>query len=206
MRATGFDAEVARRLDLELDGRRAELVPVKHKVSERPGAGGLPTLRFEAVYRVTDPGGLEQPRVSRLRTSPSRIGWREIVVRAADGVRIVSVPTSRPRARATSSAPIRGTCCARRSTSPPPARGSCSGPAREPRLRSRARLHPSVRRGRSSRWWNRRTSEPASSSCRFSSPRSGAPRMRSAPGTGRRWSPRTSSARAGLRGTRSCSA
>jgi len=56
VRAAGFDAQVASRLDLDLDGRRAQLVPADHKVSERPGAAGLPTLRFEAVYRVVDPG------------------------------------------------------------------------------------------------------------------------------------------------------
>ena len=89
VRATGFDAEVARRLDLELDGRRAELVPVKHKVSERPGAGGLPTLRFEAVYRVTDPGD-SSSLVFHDTNFAGRVGWREIVVRAADGVRLVS--------------------------------------------------------------------------------------------------------------------
>ena len=89
VRATGFDAEVAGRLDLELDGRRAELVPVKHKVSERPGAGGLPTLRFEAVYRVTDPGD-SSSLVFHDTNFAGRVGWREIVVRAADGVRLVS--------------------------------------------------------------------------------------------------------------------
>ena len=89
VRATGFDAEVADRLDLELDGRRAELVPVQHKVSERPGAGGLPTLRFEAVYRVTDPGD-SRSLVFHDTNFAGRVGWREIVVRAADGVRLVS--------------------------------------------------------------------------------------------------------------------
>jgi ABC-type nickel/cobalt efflux system permease component RcnA len=89
VRAPGFDAEVADRLVLELDGRRAELVPMKHKVSERPGAGGLPTLRFEAVYRVTDPGA-SSSLVFHDSNFAERIGWREIVVRAAAGGRIVS--------------------------------------------------------------------------------------------------------------------
>ena len=152
VRATGFDAEVARRLDLELDGRRAELVPVKHKVSERPGAGGLPTLRFEAVYRVTDPGDSSSLVFHDTNFAGGSAGGRsssELLTGRAS-----SHPTSRPRARATSFAPTRGTCCARRSMSPPPAHGSSSGPAREPRLLSRARLHPSGRRGRSSRWLN----------------------------------------------------
>jgi len=89
VRAAGFVAEVAARLDLELDGRRAELVPVEHKVSERPGAGGLPTLRFEAVYRVSD-SGASRSFVFHDMNFADRIGWREIVVRAADGARIVT--------------------------------------------------------------------------------------------------------------------
>jgi nickel/cobalt transporter (NicO) family protein len=89
VRAAGFAAEVAARLDLDLDGRRAELVSVEHKVSERPGAGGLPTLRFEAVYRVSDPGA-SRSVVFHDTNFADRIGWREIVVRAAGGARIVT--------------------------------------------------------------------------------------------------------------------
>jgi nickel/cobalt transporter (NicO) family protein len=89
VRAPRFDAEVAGRLDLELDGGRAELVPVEHKISERPGAGGLPTLRFEAVYRVADPGA-SSSLLFHDTNFDDRIGWREIVVRAADGARVVS--------------------------------------------------------------------------------------------------------------------
>jgi ABC-type nickel/cobalt efflux system permease component RcnA len=89
VRAEGFDAEVAGRLELELDGRRAELVPVEHKVSERPGAGGLATLRFEAVYRVRDPGASSSLLFDDTNFA-DRVGWREIVVRATDGAHVVS--------------------------------------------------------------------------------------------------------------------
>jgi nickel/cobalt exporter len=89
VRAPGFDAEVAGRLELALDGRRAELVPVEHKVSERPGAGGLATLRFEAVYRITDPGASSSLLFDDANFA-DRVGWREIVVRATDGARVVS--------------------------------------------------------------------------------------------------------------------
>ena len=89
VRAPGFDAEVAGRLELELDGLRAELVPVEHKVSERPGAGGLATLRFEAVYRVTDPGASSSLLFDDTNFA-DRVGWKEIVVRATDGARVVS--------------------------------------------------------------------------------------------------------------------
>jgi nickel/cobalt exporter len=89
VQSPGFQAEVARRLDLELDGRPAELVTVEHEVSERPGAGGLPTLRFEAVYRVTDTGAASS-LVFQDTNFADRIGWREVVVRAADGASVVA--------------------------------------------------------------------------------------------------------------------
>jgi len=93
IRAPGYAAEAANGLELRLGGDRAMLHPLDHRVSERPGAGGLPTLRFEALY------------VARLhatsltfadRTFSSRIGWREITVRARDGARLVtsSVPSA----------------------------------------------------------------------------------------------------------------
>jgi len=93
VRAPGYAAEAANGLELRLGGDRAVLHPLDHRVSERPGAGGLPTLRFEALY------------VARLhatsltfadRTFSSRIGWREITVSARDGARLVkaSVPSS----------------------------------------------------------------------------------------------------------------
>jgi len=93
VRAPGYAAEAASGLELRLGGDRAMLHPLDHRVSERPGAGGLPTLRFEALY------------VARLhatsltfadRTFSSRIGWREITVRARDGARLVtsSVPSA----------------------------------------------------------------------------------------------------------------
>jgi nickel/cobalt transporter (NicO) family protein len=89
VRAAGFPAEVAAGLDLELDGRRAQLETVQHKATERPGAAGLPTLRFEAVYRVVD----SAPADSLLfhdTNFADRVGWKEVVVRARDGALLVS--------------------------------------------------------------------------------------------------------------------
>ena len=89
VRSGGFPAEVAAGLDLELDGRRAELATVQHKATERPGAAGLPTLRFEAVYRVVDADPADS-LVFRDANFADRVGWKEIVVRARDGARVVA--------------------------------------------------------------------------------------------------------------------
>ena len=55
------------------------LAVVSHRTAERPGAGGLKTMRFDAVYRAAATG-------TRLTFTDiayaSRIGWREIVVTA----------------------------------------------------------------------------------------------------------------------------
>jgi nickel/cobalt transporter (NicO) family protein len=91
VRAPGYAAAVARELELRLDGERVVLTPLTHRVSSRPGAGGLPTLRFEAIYRAPRSGtSLELAD----RAFASRIGWREITVAARDGARLVdaSVP------------------------------------------------------------------------------------------------------------------
>jgi nickel/cobalt transporter (NicO) family protein len=94
VRGPGFAERIGRGLVLELDGRRASLVAVEHKLEQRAGAGGLPTLRFEAVY---DGGPLtnDGPLVFRDANFPGRIGWRELIVRARRGalVRSASVPS-----------------------------------------------------------------------------------------------------------------
>ncbi len=91
VRASGYTAALARELELRLDGARVALRPVSHLLGARKGAGGLPTLRFEALYAAPLSG-------SRLefsdRSYASRIGWREITLVARRGARILeaSVP------------------------------------------------------------------------------------------------------------------
>ena len=93
VRSPGYAADVARELELRVDGTRARLVPVAHRVSSRPGAGDLPTLRFEAIYQASR-GGRSVAFADH--TFSSRIGWREITVSARDGARLVeaSVPST----------------------------------------------------------------------------------------------------------------
>jgi nickel/cobalt transporter (NicO) family protein len=87
VRAPRYPSELAHELDLRLGGERVVLRPLAHRVSERPGAGGLPTLRFEAVYAASLRGSAF---TFVDRSFASRIGWREVTVRARDGARLVS--------------------------------------------------------------------------------------------------------------------
>jgi nickel/cobalt transporter (NicO) family protein len=89
VRAAGFPSKVAQGLVLELDGKRVALVPLEHKLSERPGAGGLPTLRFEAVFRATEAAGTTE-LVFHDANFSSRIGWKEVVLHASGGASVRS--------------------------------------------------------------------------------------------------------------------
>jgi ABC-type nickel/cobalt efflux system permease component RcnA len=91
VRAPGFARRLAGGLQLTVDGRRSPLRVLQSRASARPGAGGLPTLRFETVYEAAATGSsltLED------HTFGSRVGWREITIRASNGaaVRRASVP------------------------------------------------------------------------------------------------------------------
>ena len=87
----GFARSLADKLELRLDGRRSPLEVLASRSTPRPGAGGLDTLRYEAVYRARGSGSRLELRD---RNYASRLGWREIVVRARDGadLRSASVP------------------------------------------------------------------------------------------------------------------
>jgi ABC-type nickel/cobalt efflux system permease component RcnA len=91
VRAPGFARRLAGDLRLTVDGRRSPLRVLESRATARPGAGGLPTLRFEAVYEAAATGSslaLED------HTFGSRVGWRELTIRASNGaaVRRASVP------------------------------------------------------------------------------------------------------------------
>jgi nickel/cobalt exporter len=87
VRRRGFAATIGRGLRLELDGRPAQLRVLGSRSELRPGAGGLHTLRFSAVFAAGRAG-------SSIRFSDTnfadRIGWREIVVRAERGASVLS--------------------------------------------------------------------------------------------------------------------
>jgi nickel/cobalt transporter (NicO) family protein len=87
VRRTGFPREIARGLELDLDGRPAVLRVLTSRVNSRPGAGGLATLRFEAIFEADQTGSALRFRDTNYA---GRIGWRELVVRGERGARIVS--------------------------------------------------------------------------------------------------------------------
>jgi nickel/cobalt transporter (NicO) family protein len=71
-------AEIVPQLRLEVDGRPVTLTPLAAAVRPRPGAGGLPTLYFTAVY--TAPLGEGAHRVVyRDTTEAGRLGWKDVV-------------------------------------------------------------------------------------------------------------------------------
>jgi nickel/cobalt exporter len=92
VRSPGFARELGRKLRLTVDGRSVRLSLVESRAQLRPGAGGLKSLRFEAVY---DAGRAGRSIEFRDTSFGSRIGWRELVVRAERGARIAaaSVPS-----------------------------------------------------------------------------------------------------------------
>jgi ABC-type nickel/cobalt efflux system permease component RcnA len=87
VRRTGFAREIARGLELDIDGRPAVLRVLTSRVNSRPGAGGLATLRFEAILGADRTGSTLRFRDTNYA---GRIGWRELVVRSERGARIVS--------------------------------------------------------------------------------------------------------------------
>jgi len=103
VRGKRFARDVAERLELRVDGRRARLRVLDSLVRSRPGAAGLETLRFEAVYEASSPGGALR---FRDRNFENRRGWREVVVTAERGASIVrSTAPASSRSRALTAYP-----------------------------------------------------------------------------------------------------
>jgi nickel/cobalt transporter (NicO) family protein len=98
VRAPGYAGRLARRLELTIDGRRAPLRVLERRLTSRPGAAGLKTIRLDVVYQASASG--EELRF-RDRVLDGRIGWREVTISARDGARVLAsdVPeTSESRA------------------------------------------------------------------------------------------------------------
>jgi nickel/cobalt transporter (NicO) family protein len=79
--ASAYARRLARGLRVTLDGRPVTLVPVARALAFPRGAGGLRTLRLEAILRGPRVDGIEQLVVHDTNYA-DRIGWKEIVVGA----------------------------------------------------------------------------------------------------------------------------
>lgn len=73
--------ELRQNLHLSLNGQPAELHLEQRSLSFPEGAGGLPTMRLEAVYSAAVRGDASVDLTFRDDNDPSRIGWREIIAR-----------------------------------------------------------------------------------------------------------------------------
>jgi nickel/cobalt exporter len=80
-------SELRRGLGLWIDGRETALELRDARIELPPGQAGLPTLRLvvDLSAPVTASAGALRFEDSNF---PNRIGWRETIVRAADGVRL----------------------------------------------------------------------------------------------------------------------
>jgi nickel/cobalt exporter len=73
--------ELRQNLHLSLNGQPAELRLEQRALSFPEGAGGLPTMRLEAVYSASEQGDASSELTFRDDNDPTRIGWREIIAR-----------------------------------------------------------------------------------------------------------------------------
>jgi nickel/cobalt transporter (NicO) family protein len=83
----GIARELAQRLHLTVDGDRARLHVVDSRIQRRPGAGGLQTLRVDVVYDGGPSGGSVAVRDGNFA---GRLGWKEVVIRAERGAKLLS--------------------------------------------------------------------------------------------------------------------
>lgn len=79
-------------LRLTVDGRPVSLRPLRQALAFPPGAAGLRTLRLQAVFSSPPlkAAGARARLVYRDTNFAGRIGWKEIVVRAEAGAKVVS--------------------------------------------------------------------------------------------------------------------
>ena len=90
--AEGRASEIAEGLRLRVDGIDTDVEVREHRLTEPPGQGGLTTLRLEVLLEAPLPPSGDGAGVAvefADRNQPDRIGWREIVVDAAPGSRLL---------------------------------------------------------------------------------------------------------------------
>ncbi len=85
IRRPRYPAALAKELVLTLDGARVPLRVVESRVTSRPGAGGLNTLRLDVVYQAVGTG---TNLAFRDTAFPGRVGWREVTISGRAGGRV----------------------------------------------------------------------------------------------------------------------
>jgi len=82
---------LAANLRLELDGAVVPLTPQRHALTFPPGQGDLPTLRLELWLSAALPQS-DEPLALTYEDGnyPDRLGWREVIVTAAEGTLLES--------------------------------------------------------------------------------------------------------------------
>jgi nickel/cobalt exporter len=89
-------ARIRRGVTLTVDGKRAQLTPLRRQLAFPKGAAGLHTLRLEVVFGgpVLPKGGRQASLSYRDETYAGRLGWQEVVVQPGSGAKVLhsSVP------------------------------------------------------------------------------------------------------------------
>ncbi len=80
---------VTRKLVLKVEGRRVPLEVVRRRLQSLKGAGGLATTRYELVLAGPRLSG-EAAIALEDETYAGRLGWKEVVVVASEGARVIS--------------------------------------------------------------------------------------------------------------------
>lgn len=83
-------ATLGQNLELSVNGRLLPLQPHSQSLTFPPGQGDLPTLRLEATFIAPLPEGGTWNIAYSDRNFADRLGWREVVVQAGDGVNLPS--------------------------------------------------------------------------------------------------------------------
>ena len=82
-------AAISRKVVVRADGRLLRLRPIRERLESPAGAGGLATTRYELVLEGPPLQGASALEL-RDETFAGRIGWKEVVVSAVAGARVVS--------------------------------------------------------------------------------------------------------------------
>lgn len=87
---------LARRFELKVSGKRVDLRPLSGQASLVPGQGGLSTLRIVVDFTASLPGEWQSGAIAQFRDAnfADRLGWREVVVLAGEGVALTESSAS----------------------------------------------------------------------------------------------------------------